>query len=204
MKKLLLFAALCSSAFVACTAGEVGAGAVGVGVGIGVGSHYGRGHGRHYGGPDYGHGRGRGNLVAESVAMNDESNLAETFAAKHHISVDAAKKIQTAFAEVPDKGLESFSSIGLKKSDLTALASHSLPSADTITAMSAKLNLSEAQTRDMLVSVNQDFTQQAADVNSDYWQSCMDDGAWKTPENSFCQQTSWEGCSPETGASMCY
>jgi hypothetical protein len=200
MKKALIIAILGTQILAACTAGEWVAGAIGVGVGVGASRYYDRHHRHHrhhhHGGGWYGY-----STEADALAADND---ARTFAEKHHVSLAAAKKIQTAFLDLPDKGLAAFASIGLGKADLKAITNRDLPSAEGIKSMAAKLDMSEAQTRDLLLSVNRDFEVQASNVNSTYWQSCMKDGEWKTPQNSFCEQTSWNGCSPQTGASMCY
>ncbi|MBS1971662.1 MAG: hypothetical protein JSU04_15225 [Bdellovibrionales bacterium] len=215
MKKLIVLALILGSqVLVSCRTGEVVAGAIGVGVGIGIGRYYDRHHHhRHYHGGYYDdgyynggyygdrYGYGYWSVDLEATAANSD---AQKFADKHGVSLDVAKKIQKAFAGLPAQGMSSFKSIGLGKSDLKAIAKHDLPSVEGIRQMAAKLDMSEAQARDLLVSINKDFAAQASNVNSSYWKSCMKDGEWSTPQNSFCQQSSWNGCSPATGASMCY
>lgn len=195
MKKTLILgiALIASQSLISCSTGEVAAGAIGVGVGIGIGSHYRHHHHhRHY----------RGWSVDMDVAA--ANTKATQFADKYNISVDAAKKIQKAFDGVEQNGLASFQSIGLTKSDVKAIAKHDLPSTEGIKNMAAKLDMSEAQTRDMLVSVNKDFEASAANGNSEYWRSCMQEGEWSTPQNASCTSANSNGCSPSTGATLCY
>ncbi|MBC7371753.1 MAG: hypothetical protein H7326_09315, partial [Bdellovibrionaceae bacterium] len=58
--------------------------------------------------------------------------------------------------------------------------------------------------KDFVSSLITEFSAQASDVNSDYWQSCMAGGKWKTAQNTSCSDVSWKGCSPATGATACY
>jgi hypothetical protein len=201
MKKLIVLALIGSQFLVSCRTGEVVAGTIGVGVGIGLGRYYDRHHGHHHGHHHGGGRHGRWNSDLETMVANSD---AKKFADRYGIRFEAAKKIQMAFAGLPDSGLASFDAIGLGKADLKAIAKHNLPSADSIKQMAEKLDMSEAQTRDLLVNVNRDFQARSANVNSYYWQSCMEGGQWSTPQNSSCQQANWSGCSPATGASLCY
>src|SRR5437868_6983358 len=120
MKKLILLAMLCcSQALIGCDSGDVAAGAIGVGVGVGIGSHF-----RHHRHHRYYHGR-RWNVFSavDAVAVDTD---AQNFANKYHISVDAAKKMQTAFLAVSEQGVSAFSSLGLGNVDLKSIAKRNL------------------------------------------------------------------------------
>lgn len=207
MKKFLLLFILGSSLFfnVGCDSSDVAAGAVGVGVGIGLNRwwhrhhHYDRHHHRHrHGRYRYGYG-GWSNYAAD----NAKSDVAR-FAAKYNISKSTAQKLKNAFDGAEVHGLDSFKSIGLDKRDLRAIASYQLPDRRSIHDFAEKLNLSDSQAIDLLQTMNRQFEKQVSNVKSYYWQTCMADGAWKTPQSNFCQSTSWNGCSPKTGATLCY
>jgi hypothetical protein len=202
MKKLIVLAIIGSQIFAGCSRREVLAGIIGVGIGLGLARHHDhhdgrRHHRRHYNNDRYTY------YTADLEEMAAKSD-AQRFANKHHIGIDTATKIQKAFTDLPTKGLGSFASIGLGKSDLKALAQKDLPSTEGIKNMADKLDMSQAQARDLLVSMTKDFEAQASNVDSSYWKSCMQDGKWKTPQNASCQSLSANGCSPQTGASMCY
>jgi hypothetical protein len=132
------------------------------------------------------------------------NKLAKNFADKHGISVDAAKKIQKAFDGLESNGLASLSTIGLNKADMKAMVRHNLPASSSIARIADKLDMSQAQARDLLLSLDRDFSAKAANIHSNYWQTCMQGGHWSTPQNRSCQSASERGCSPATGASMCY
>lgn len=211
-------------------AGIIGVG-VGVGIAAGAGDHdhYHRPPPR-YPGPDYGHrpgygpgyGRGPGwggpgrphrgfaadvTLATSSAfdtALASSNPQVVEFANKYNVSTDAATKIQSAFANVESQGIASFQAIGLNKADLKAISQRQLPEDSSLKALSEKLDVSQAQARDLVQSLIKDFDAQASDVSSTYWQSCMAKGSWKTPQNLYCTSTSWNGCAPATGATLCY
>lgn len=227
MKKTAIIALLASSMFfnTACTDEEVVATIIGVGVGIAIVAGGDSDHHRpppdRYPGPDhgrprpgYGHGPGRPhrgysadvNLTSSEVFDSTLAADAEVleFANKYGVATDAAAKIQNAFATVGTQGVSSFESIGLNKADLKAIAQREMPQEDSLKTLSQKLDLSEAQARDLIKVLIKDFDTQASNVESSYWKSCMAKGQWRTPQNAFCKSTSWQGCAPVTGASLCY
>jgi hypothetical protein len=173
------------------------------------GPGYGPGYGR---GPGYGPGRPhRGYAADVSLASSEVFDAAVgansqtvDFSSKYGISDAAAAKIEKAFANVETQGLKSFESIGLKKADLKDIAKRELPETDALKAVAGKLDMSQAQARDLIKELIKNFDAQASNVNSSYWQSCMAKGKWKTPQNIYCKSTSWNGCAPATGASLCY
>lgn len=216
MKKLVIMGMLATAMMfnAGCTDGEVAAGAIGVIVGIGLGS--GPDHHDHHRPPPYHRGRhwdAQANVTlpttgAAPVAVQVEDTQADSqvadFAFKYNISLDAANKVNDAFQGVQKNGVSSFATIGLNKSDIQAIMKHQLPETSSIKSMASKLDMSEAQARDFLVAMNREFQAQASDVSSPYWQACMAKGSWKTAENMYCKSTSWNGCAPETGATLCY
>lgn len=227
MNKTILIGLIASCLFfTACTEEEVTSTIIGVGVGVGIGAiandhdrherhqeqdrrdewnRRGGGYGPGRGGPGYGPGRGRGGYGAfiKSDVVAADTSVAD-FAEKYHITNEVSAKIQEAFATVATKGVSSFEAIGLTAQDLKQIAKKDVPSADSIKSMSAKLNLSEAQSTDLVKSMIAEFSKQAADVASPYWESCMASGKWRTAQNNYCSNTSWNGCSPATGATACY
>lgn len=219
MKKVLLAGLLVSSVFfnVACDDSDLASGAIGVGVGIGLGNYYdshhdGRYDRRHDGRYDGRYGRGgyrncnRYRCYNSDVNMLDDSaNLVATsFAQKHNIPATAGAKIEKAFSNVNQNGLASFQAIGLNEGALKSIMNRSLPNETSIRAMSQELNISEAKSQSLLQNLIAEFDQQASNGQSDYWKACQAKGQWKTPQNANCSSTSWNGCSPDTGATLCY
>ena len=209
MTKVLVLGLLASAMIfnAGCTDDELTAGAVGVIIGAGLnddGPHYGHPHPHRRWDAQVSSGSVSANIFGQEAASVETSSNVADFAAKNNISVDAAQKIHDALNGIQSQGLSSLSQIGLQRKDLESIAARSVPETSSIQAMAAKLDMSEAQARDLLTSMTQQFTMQAADVNSPYWQSCMAKGQWKTPENNYCASTSWTGCSPDAGASLCF
>jgi hypothetical protein len=216
MKKLLLTALIASSMFfnVACTDEEVTASAIGIGLAVGIaagGSHHDDRHDDHYryhGGYDhegYDHGgrrcdRGRCIEAASSVADASAAN----FAAKHDISIAAAAKVQQAFDNVSVSGLSSFQAIGLNQDALQSIMNLNVPDSSSVNAMARSLEISPAKSQQLLQSLVAEFQASAANGQSAYWQACQAKGQWKTPQNANCSSSAWNGCSPETGATVCY
>lgn len=213
MKKIILASVLvCATIFNAgCTDGEVAAGAIGVIIGIGLGGDNGHDHHRpppyhprrprHY--DAVAAGSAAGSTEVATVTTEENPALLD-FALKYNISLEAAEKVNAAFQGVQTEGTSSFAKIGLNQSDIKTIMRHELPSSSAIKSLAGKLDMSEAQARDFLVSLNKEFQAQAEDVTSPYWQSCMAKGKWKTPQNLYCKSTSWNGCAPESGATLCY
>ncbi len=207
MKKVILASVLTIATLfnAGCTDGEVAAGAIGVIIGIGLG---GDNHHHDHRPPPYRGRPERRRMLAETVTLPTtgaatDASLSD-FALKYNVSVAAAEKVQSAFSGVATEGLTSFAKIGLEKKDIETLMKHQLPSSSAIKSMASKLDMSEAQSRDFLVAMNHEFEAQAADVTSPYWEACMAKGKWRTPQNLYCKSTSWNGCSPEVGATLCY
>jgi hypothetical protein len=210
MKKLIVLGLIGGALMFAasCTPGEIGAGAIGVGIGIGLGGGYGHPHHPPHHPPHYPHPYPCGpyNCYQATLQANNlplDTSVSD-FADQYGISQKAAAKIKTAFDGVQTQGIASFQSIGLKSSDLRAFMNHTLPSPTAIQSFADQMDMSQAQGRDLLLAMMHEFEAQSADVNSPYWQHCIDQGKWKTPQNMYCKNAAWPGCSPETGANFCY
>jgi len=234
MKKIVLVSMLVSSMFfnAACTDEQVNNSILGIGIAVGIaaiaasadsdsdygdgyqdGRHDGYRNGRHDGRHDGhrgGHHGGHYRGYALETQLNSDFNL-EAFdtktsplAAKYKISNAAAAKIKNAFDGVKTKGVASFASIGLTKGDLKDISKRELPESSSIKAVADKLDMSEAQSRDLIKDMIKEFDTQASNAASPYWKSCMGKGKWRTPQNLYCKKTAWNGCSPQTGATLCY
>jgi hypothetical protein len=230
MKKIVLVSMLAGSMFfnTACTDEQVNGTILGIGLAVGVaaiaadahnhddhndygdgyqdgrhdGYHNGRsdgyGNGYHDGRHDGYHGGYRG------YSLQTSATKASPLALKYGISNTAAAKIEKAFGGVKTQGVASFANIGLTKGDLKDISKRELPESSSIKAVAAKLDMSEAQSRDLIKDMIREFDAQASNSASPYWKSCMAKGKWRTPQNFYCKNTAWNGCSPQTGASLCY
>lgn len=206
MKKIILSGLLIATLFcnAGCDSSDIAAGAIGVAIGIGIGSS-GDGHHHHHDRrpPRYREcGRYRCYDAQVNLNLGTDPSVVE-FAQAHKISLAAAEQVKAAFDGVNTKGLNSFATIGLNEKDIRAISNRRLPATESIAAMSVKLDMSQAQARDLLKEVIEDFDAQASNIQSTYWKSCMAKGKWKTPQNGYCTKTYWKGCAPETGATLC-
>jgi hypothetical protein len=127
-----------------------------------------------------------------------------SFANKHQIPVAAAAKIETAFENVNERGLAAFGSVGLNEGAIQNIVNASLPTQDTVNSVATALEISAVQSQSLLQTLVNDFRNQASNGNSTYWKACQATGHWKTPQNANCGDVSWNGCSPDTGATVCY
>lgn len=133
----------------------------------------------------------------------DASNVGK-FASRHQIPMSAAQKINDAFVASDTQGLAAFQSVGLNESDLRAIVDRTQVDEASIARVDQALGLKAGQSQELLQGMTADFDAQAKDVNSPYWQACIEEGTWKTPQNAACQNVSEKGCSPQTGATYCY
>jgi hypothetical protein len=84
-----------------------------------------------------------------------------------------------------------------------AIAQYQMPSRNAIDQMAKALGEDSSKIEKIAQSFVTDVQAQVSDVTSEYWQSCMSSGHWKTPQNSYCAKTFWSGCSPTSGATAC-
>lgn len=217
----------------ACDDSEIAAGIIGVGIGIGIAAGSDHDHDHHHRRHDYDNGYRDGHRDGYHDGRRDDwrrdhypppryrryaaeikletpfdtkavSSDVQAFAKEYGVSTEAAVKVKAAFDGVKANGLESFATIGLSKKDIRTIAKRDLPASSSIKTMADKLDISEAQSRDLIKDLIAEFDAQASDVASPYWSACMGKGRWRTPENLYCTNTAWKGCSPDTGASLCY
>lgn len=206
MKKIILSGLLITTLFcnTGCDSSDIAAGAIGVAIGIGIGSSHDGHHHHHDRRPPRYRQCGRHRCWSAEVPGLVEANPdVVAFAQRHQINLETSEQIKAAFDKVPTQGLAAFEAIGLNEKAIKSISNRSLPKTETIKAVALKLDMSEAQARDLMKEVVADFDAEASDVQSAYWQSCMAKGKWKTPQNMYCKKTFWNGCSPETGATLC-
>lgn len=207
MKKIILSGLLLSTLFLnsGCTDDEIAAGAIGIAIGIGLGSdNHGHHHPPHRPPPRYRE-CGRYGCYSANLALDfAQDQKVVSFAQRHGVSLGVASQVQQAFDAVPQEGLAAFSRVGLNEKAIQAITLRTLPSESSIESLAQHLEMSNEEATGFLRRMVADFDVQASDVTSAYWQSCMAKGKWKTRENTNCKKSSWPGCSPETGATLCY
>lgn len=156
----------------------------------------------------YGYYHQRCRRVWDSCAYyrgNEEkvSPRVEQFANKYNLSIDAGQKVIAVLDQVTAGDLNAWKNIGLTKDNISSFAQMSTPSEQSLNGVAQNLNVSTATVHDMVSDIVVRTKAQLADVSSTYWTNCMKSGSWKTDRNSVCHQTSWRGCTPESGATYC-
>lgn len=139
-----------------------------------------------------------------NFATASSSKAADKLIAKYGVPRPAAVKIAAAFGNVRAQGMNAYLAIGLTENDFKVMMNRRLPADDAFQRSAAKLGISEKQARQLLTAMMRSFWAQADDVNSPYWKYCQMGGHWKTDQNRSCSKLFWPGCSPKTGAKLCY
>jgi hypothetical protein len=213
MKKVIVLSMLACAMLLnaGCDSDDIAAGAIGVAIGIGIGDHDHYHHDRpapyHPCHHCYDAKVALDIPVADAAVVEQNQSVdasVQALADKYSISTDAASKIQSAFDNVSAKGLASFESIGLNQDGIKSIIKNRQPESATVASLAAKLDMSEAQARDLFKAMSHEFELQVNDVLSPYWQHCTATRQWKTPQTSLCHAESQSGCSPGTGATLCY
>lgn len=135
---------------------------------------------------------------ADQQAKNDQAWMKQ-----YGMSAASLKTLDQAFVTCKEGSYEGLENLGLTEKDANRIVRFQMPTNEGITNLSANLKITPQQGQKMVAFLIQTASAQAKDVNSNLWQVCMANGYWQTPENNNCQKTYWNGCSPETGATMC-
>lgn len=142
-----------------------------------------------------------------NLGATASSNLSKNTAkleSKYGLPRSAAAKVAGAFNNVRAQGMEAYLAIGLTEKDFKTMMNRQLPSDEAVQRSASRLGLSEKQSRQVLTAMMRSFWTQAENVNSPYWKYCQMGGHWKTDQNRSCSELHWPGCSPQTGAKLCY
>lgn len=129
----------------------------------------------------------------------DSRLLADRF----DISVQSAQIILTHVDSAQVGNTQAMQEIGLQPEDLVDLAQLQMPNQQTVGQFAQRVNVEQNQAEQILQAVVDQAQMQFQDTNSPLWQSCISANKWKTPQNLYCKETYWNGCSPSTGATSC-
>lgn len=140
--------------------------------------------------------------VQAEVESDTELQVAQV-ASHYSIGFDAAEALTGALSAAGNGDLKPVYDLGLTKEDLIRLGKMKMITDSGVTHLAQSLNLAEEDTKNLLNKILADLKEQTRDVESAYWQSCVQAKKWKTPQNFNCKETSWTGCSPKTGATLC-
>jgi len=165
------------------------------------GSHHRRGH--HRGGH---HHRRNGYHFLNAEVSSDLNNSAldiRKVSSQFGLEMESAAILISAIEMSLDGDITALEEIGFSEKDQKRMSKFKLPKAESIQRIAYSLNQEPVQTKAMLKSLIDESKVQAKDINSYLWQSCMAEGAWKTPQNMYCKNTAWKGCAPFSGATTC-
>lgn len=164
-------------------------------------------------GPGYGPGRpGRPGRYASGFELKADSPLAlasvdttvNEIASKYSLPLESAERFTTILQEAAAGEKSAFASIGLSNDELTRVARYEMPSQTALDKIATSLAMSRGMAQGLVQQLMNETRTQMADISSPAWTACQSTGKWKTDANGgTCKSTSWAGCSPATGASMC-
>ncbi len=143
------------------------------------------------------------NNIATADANIEAQKNTQAWLEEFGISPQAQKVLDKAFLMALADNSDGLANLGLNESDIKRIADFKMPTNNGIAKMSSRLDITRDQGAKMVDFMITTAQEQAEDINSGLWQDCMDSGKWQTPQNNNCQKTYWNGCSPETGATMC-
>ncbi len=143
------------------------------------------------------------NILASQATEKLSSPRVNALATKYQLSTAASEKLLSGLDALSAGNKEALASLGLTTDSIKALARLKVPSEENLSPVAQSLGVSVATVHSMVQDVVGQIKVQAADVKSNYWTSCMATGTWKTNANLYCADTTWNGCSPDTGATLC-
>lgn len=138
--------------------------------------------------------------LAMSVASTGVSKMAK----KYNLPLESAEKLNAVLQHAASGKSEALTALGLSNAELARVASYQMPSDAALDQIASSLALSREMSRVLVQQLVDETRAQMADIASPVWVACQSTGKWKTDANgATCKSTSWSGCSPATGASMC-
>ncbi|MCB0384198.1 MAG: hypothetical protein KDD43_02300 [Bdellovibrionales bacterium] len=131
------------------------------------------------------------------------ANDSELLSQRFNISLQSAQFILTHVESAQQGNTQALQQIGLQQNDLADIAQLKMPAQQTVTQVAQRVEVDQRQAQEILQAVIDQAQVQFQDVRSPLWQACMSADKWQTPQNFYCKDTFWNGCSPSTGASSC-
>ena len=184
--------------------GGRGGGHWGGGHGGGFGGGHGGGHGGGFGGGHGGGGHGGGHrFSAVELRGTAPDQSVQHFATTFKMPVQQSQLLKNVLQASAQGHPETLAQLGLTAADTRALTEGRQVSTSSIVQMSKVLQQDPNDTTKMLQYLEAETQRQAKDSSSPLWQRCVNSRAWTTPQNAFCQSSSWPGCGVETGATFC-
>ncbi len=143
-----------------------------------------------------------GLLSAKEILQRDD--LVIIFAERFGISFLAATKVVRAFSEASKGRMRAFWQLGFTEEDLIAQFNQQPADQSLIERLSINLDLDSESVTRLLEELSSGIVAQVAHSNSRLWQNCFKADVWQTLDTLSCRQRHAPGCSPETGAKLCF
>lgn len=125
--------------------------------------------------------------------------LASSFQFPDH----GAERLWEALDRARHHDLSGVHRLGLTHEDLQTLATKKSLPAPKLDALARNLGTSPQNAQSFIREMAQEFQRQGRNLNSPLWRHCVTSGHWMTNRNRSCKDTLWNGCSPQTGATIC-
>jgi|GEM_PF-2835159 len=139
----------------------------------------------------------------KSGSLQNQSSQAALISQKFDLNLKSSLELSKVLTSVAQGKLDQAHTAGFTDQDLTDLALMELPSDESLFVISKNIGATHSELKNSLTLMLKDLNQQAENIESPYWKSCLASGQWKTRESAFCDDQLADGCSPQTGASQC-
>lgn len=93
---------------------------------------------------------------------------------------------------------------GLKRDDAMAALQGRALSKERYKEIAREVGQPLEKVQSRLELIGSVFNAQRRDINSAYWQTCVQSKKWATEKNLFCTNTFQPGCAPVSGATVCW
>lgn len=206
MKNAILFtiAGIFSLTQLSACSSEDWAFGTGVVIGVIIGdhdNHHHRHHRRHR--RPY---RPRYNVMSNEILASEDNSaqlMKDRFTKDFGMNDAAAGKLADALLAAETGDSSAIEALGLREKDLKLITALYMPAKSSVAKVAENLNEDSDKISRVFEYVIAEIKAEGADINSDMWVSCLNAETWKTPENPRCSDVRWNGCSPDTGATLC-
>ncbi|CAN5641357.1 hypothetical protein BH10BDE1_BH10BDE1_11480 [soil metagenome] len=138
------------------------------------------------------------------LALSSSGTKANDIAFKYNLPLQSAERLTAILQDAAAGNSSALVDMGLSNDEMTRVARYTMPTDAALDQIAAKLAMTREMSRGLVQQLMNETRAQMADISSPAWTACQATGKWKTDANGgTCKSTSWSGCAPETGASIC-
>jgi hypothetical protein len=142
--------------------------------------------------------------AASPLALSLPETAVSKVAMKYNLPLESAERLTSILQDAAAGKSAPLVQMGLSNDEMTRVARYKMPTDAALDQIGSTLALTREMSRGLVQQLMDETRAQMADVTSAAWTNCQSTGKWKTDANGgTCKSTSWSGCSPETGASIC-